>query len=153
MRPSLWKAQLSLWNTRPSFWGFKRKLKVWPCVCAITQTMLSQSQTMLTMLPRCIRVNGILAKLRYYVSTDILKTIYYALLDWHMRYACQIWGQSHSERFNMIHSIQNKALRIKSFKKSMERSEPLYQNPQINKLKNIIFKTCLFVYINIINMR
>ena len=35
----------------------------------------------------------------------------------------------------------------------MERSEPLYQNPQINKLKNIIFKTCLFVYINIINMR
>ena len=35
----------------------------------------------------------------------------------------------------------------------MERSEPLYQNPQINKLKNIIFKTCLFRYINIINIR
>ena len=57
MRLSLWKAQPSFRNTRPSFWGFKRKLKarakvwkarpsVWkarPCVCVITRSMLSQS--------------------------------------------------------------------------------------------------------------
>ena len=38
--------------------------------------------------------NGILAKLIHCISADILKTIYYALFDSHMRYTCQIWGQS-----------------------------------------------------------
>ena len=44
--------------------------------------------------------NGILAKLRYYISTDTPKTIYYALFDSHMRFACQIWGQGHSKIFD-----------------------------------------------------
>ena len=57
------------------------------------------------------RANGILAKLRYYVSTDTLKTIYYALFDSHMRYTCQNWGQSDSKTSDMIKSAQNKALR------------------------------------------
>ena len=73
------------------------------------------------------RWNGILDKLRYYISADILKTIYYALFDSHMRYACRIWGQGHSKTFDMIQSAQNKALRIINFKQSMEPSEPLYQ--------------------------
>ena len=84
------------------------------------------------------RENGILAKLRYYVSANTLKTIYYALFDSHMRYACQIWGQSHSKTFDMIQTTQNKALRIINFKKSMKPSEPLYQKLKINKLKNNI---------------
>ena len=93
------------------------------------------------------RANGILAKLRYYISADILKTIYYALFDSHMRYACQIWGQSHSKTFDMIQSTQNKALRIINFKQSMELSEPLHQKLKINKLKNnIILNNCLFVF-------
>ena len=40
--------------------------------------------------------NGILAKLRYYVTADVLKTMYYIFFDSHMRYACQIWGQIQS---------------------------------------------------------
>ena len=58
----------------------------------------------------------VMAKLRCYISADILKTIYYALFGSHMRYACQIWGQSHSKTFDMIPSAQNKALRIINFK-------------------------------------
>ena len=37
-----------------------------------------------------------------------------------MRYACQIWSQTHIEKFDMIQSTQNKALRIINFKQSME---------------------------------
>ena len=84
--------------------------------------------------------NGILAKLRYYVSADILKTNYYALFDLHMRYACQIWGQSHSKTFDMIQSAQNKVLRIINFKQSMEPSETLYLKLKMNELKNNIIK-------------
>ena len=69
-----------------------------------------------------------------------------------MRYACQIWGQSHSKTFDMIQSAQNKALRIINFKQSMEPSEPLYQNLKINKLKNnIILNSCLFVFDKLTN--
>ena len=35
-----------------------------------------------------------------------------------MRYACQIWRQTHIEKFDMIQSTQNKALRIINFKQS-----------------------------------
>ena len=75
-------------------------------------------------------------RLRYYISADTLKTIYYALFDSHMRYACQIWGQSHSRTFDMIQSTQTKVLlRIINFKQSMEPSEPLHHKLKINKLK------------------
>ena len=98
------------------------------------------------------RVKYVLEKLRYYVSTDILKTICYALFDSHIRYACRIWGQSHNKTFNMIQGTQKKALRIISFKQSMEPSEPLYQKFKINKLKNnIILKICLFVFDELTN--
>ena len=60
--------------------------------------------------------NLYLAKLWYHVTADVLKTICYALVDSHMRYACQIWEQNQSKLFDMIQCAQNKALRAKSFK-------------------------------------
>ena len=64
-----------------------------------------------------------------------------------MRYACQIWSQSHSKTFDMIQSTQNKALRIINFIQSIEPSEPLYQKLKINKLKNNIkLNNCFFVF-------
>ena len=93
------------------------------------------------------RANGILAKLRHFISADILKTIQYPLFDSHIRYACQIWGQSNSKTFDMIQSTQNKALRIINFQQALEPSEPLYQNVKKNKLKNkTILSNCLFVF-------
>ena len=92
---------------------------------------LSFSEYMNTLKQKLNRANDTLAKLRYYISADILKTIYYALFDSHMRYACQILGQSHGKTFDMIQSAQSKALRIINFKQSMEPSESLYQ--KLNK--------------------
>ena len=98
------------------------------------------------------RCNGILAKLRYYVTGDVLKTIYYVFFNPHMRYACKIRGKIQSKTFDMIQCAQNKALRIISFKQSMEPSEPLYNHLKINSLKNnIILKNCLFVFDKLAN--
>ena len=36
------------------------------------------------------KANGILAKLRHHLPSDILKTICYSLFDTHLRYACQL---------------------------------------------------------------
>ena len=40
------------------------------------------------------RANCLLSKIRYFVKLPSLRTIYYALLDTHLRYGCQIWGQN-----------------------------------------------------------
>ena len=40
------------------------------------------------------RANGILAKLRHHLPSDILKTVYYSLFDTHLSYSCQIWGKT-----------------------------------------------------------
>ena len=96
--------------------------------------------------------HGILAKLRYCITADVLKTIYYAFFDSHMKYACHIWGQVQNKTFDMIQRAQNKALRIISFKQFMEPSEPLYNQLKINSLKNnIILNNCLFVFDNLTN--
>ena len=113
---------------------------------------LSFNEYINTLKQKLNRANGILDKLIYYVSADTFETIYYALFDSDMRYACQIWGQSHSKTVDMIQSAQNKALRIINFKQSMEPSEPLYQKLKINKLKNnIMLNNCLFVFDKLAN--
>ena len=40
------------------------------------------------------RANGILAKLRHHLPSVILRTVYCCLFDTHLRYACQVWGQT-----------------------------------------------------------
>ena len=98
------------------------------------------------------RANGILAKLRYYVTADVLKTIYYAFFDSHIKYACHIWRKVQSKTFDMIQRAQNKALRIMHFKQFMDPSGPLYNQLKINSLKNnIILNNSLFVFDNLAN--
>ena len=59
---------------------------------------------------------GLLAKLRYYTSPNLLRTVYFAIFDSYMRYGCQVWGQHNNSNTNEIAKLQDKALRIISFK-------------------------------------
>ena len=88
--------------------------KVEPTCCTkylgdIIDEHLSFNEYMSTLKQKLNRPNGILAKLRYYVTADVLKTIYYAFFEFHMRYACQIRGQIESKTFDIIQRAQNKA--------------------------------------------
>ena len=40
------------------------------------------------------RANGILAKLRHHLLSDILKTVYYSYFDTNLCYACQVSEQT-----------------------------------------------------------
>ena len=96
------------------------------CLGVIIDEYLSFNEYMNTLKQTLNKANGILAKLKYYVIADVLKTIYYAFFDSHMKYACHIWEQVQSKTFDMIQRAQNKALRIISFKQFKEPTEPLY---------------------------
>ena len=43
------------------------------------------------------RANNILAKLRYSSSPNLIRTVYYAIFESHLRYGCQIWGQKQTQ--------------------------------------------------------
>ena len=92
------------------------------------------------------RSSGLLAKLRYYMSDDLLKTVYYAIFDSCLRYGLQIWGQNEGLLFKKIEKLQEKTIRIISFKKHDE-SKPLFHYHRILKLTDIVkFNNCLFVF-------
>ena len=69
------------------------------------------------------RANCLLSKIRYYVKFSLLRTLYYALFDSHVRYGCQIWGPKQSSTVETIEQTQNKALRILNFKGPREGSD------------------------------
>ena len=82
------------------------------------------------------RANYILSKIRYYVNKDLLRTIYYALFDSHLRYGCQISGQCQTQSLHNLEVLQNKALRILHFRGPRENSLPFCKISKIFKLKD-----------------
>ena len=92
------------------------------------------------------RANGMLSKVRHYVPTEELKSIYYAIFSSHMVYGCQIWVQ-HGQHLEKISKLQNRALRIVNFKDFNDNANPLYTKNNILKLQDLIrLQNCLFVH-------
>ena len=71
------------------------------------------------------RANGLLAKIRHLVSKNLLRTIYFAIFDSHLRYGCQIWGQKDLQVFKRITNVKNNRLEILNFEGPLEHSSPL----------------------------
>ena len=57
-----------------------------------------------------------LAKVRHYVNFETLLSIYHSIFGSHLRYACQVWGQSKTVCFFKIVSLQNRAIRMIHFR-------------------------------------
>ena len=50
---------------------------------------------------------GLLAKLRYVVTVNLLRTVYFAIFDSYLRYGCQVWGQNKNAGTNEISPRQS----------------------------------------------
>ena len=61
------------------------------------------------------RANGLLAKIRYYVDTPTIKSLYYSLFHSHMTYGCLTWGLASKSNISRIIKLQQHALRIITF--------------------------------------
>ena len=66
-----------------------------------------------------------LFKVREFVNTKILKSIYYAIFDCHLNYANTVWGQNRNS-VNWLIILQKKALHIVSFECRNCRLNPLF---------------------------
>ena len=61
-----------------------------------------------TMKLKLNRVNGLLAKLRHYVNPTLLRTIYYAIFEPHLRYGCQLWGKHKHKSYKILKKSKTK---------------------------------------------
>ena len=90
------------------------------------------------------RANGMLAKIRHYVSYLTLTMIYHGIFSSLLLYGSQIWGQANQPVLT-LRRIQNKALRIINFEHHRTSANILYHNSKILKLGDSI-KLSNFLY-------
>ena len=99
---------------------------------------LSWDQHLKMLKQKLSRANGLLAKVRYYLSPKLLRTLYFSIFESHLRYGCQIWGQHSNHNLNDIANLQRKAIRTINFKSKYTPVEPLFKEAKIMTLNEII---------------
>ena len=96
---------------------------------------------------KLVKSNALLAKLRHFVGNKTLDNIYNSLVQPHLDYGSLAWGTAAQTNLLKLETLQNKAIRIMTFKKSTDATEPLYKQRNILPLlHNIILNQCKFLW-------
>ena len=69
---------------------------------------------MLGLASKLSRANSILSNLRHFVSSEILRSVYFAIFQSHKNYICLAWGLTRYPQ-HKISILPKKALRIITF--------------------------------------
>ena len=100
-----------------------------------------------TLTPKLSRANGMLAKIRHYVSQSTLISIYYAVFNSHLNYCSLVWGRLPNYILDRIRVLQNNALRLIYFKNRLEHTAPLYRDSKILPFQDqLIRNQCVFAF-------
>ena len=89
---------------------------------------------------------GIMVRIKRYLPTYILKTLYYSLIFPHLSYGNIIWYTHNSPLFK----LQKKAVRIITNSKYNAHSEPLFKVVNFLKLEDIYYMNILKLYFKIV---
>ena len=91
------------------------------------------------------RANAILAKLRHFVNSEILRSTHFAIFHSHLSYVCIAWGLTryHQQKVSIL---QKKALRMMNFAPFNAHTTRLFKNCNILKFADIInAESCIFI--------
>ena len=75
--------------------------------------------------------NGLLAKIRHYVPSNILRSLYFSFMNPYIDYNLLNWGMALPTKTNVINLKIKKAVRIMSFKQSQHSTDTLYKDLEI----------------------
>ena len=90
---------------------------------------------------------GILAKLRLFVSQDILIQLYYSLFYSFLTYGLMIWGNTYEVTLHPIIVLQKKAVRLITFSNYNAHTSPIFKHLYIMKFRDIIYYlNCVFMF-------
>ena len=84
------------------------------------------------------RANGILAKIRHFLPTKILTSVYYAIFYSHIICGCSIWSLTTKINIEIITVLQKKCIRIINFAPFNSHTNELFIKNQLLKLEDII---------------
>ena len=88
--------------------------------------------------------NGLLAKVCYYLSLKLLRTLYFSISESHLRYGCQILGRHSNHNLKNIANLQPKAICTINFKNKYTLVEPILKETEVMTLNEIIkLENCL----------
>ena len=95
----------------------------------------SQIKSIIKKIKRSI---GVLSKIRYYVDTAILISLYYALIYPFLIYGIIAWGNTYPTTLQPLYVSQKKVMRIITFSKFDEHSSPIIKSLNIIKLFDLV---------------
>ena len=94
------------------------------------------------------RTNGMLSKLRYYIPTETLISIYYGLSQLYVLYDLTIWCYTSQKNIMKIFILPKRCMRLITFSNFQEYIKPIFKNFKILKLQDIIkFNTLKLIYL------
>ena len=88
------------------------------------------------------RTVSLSSKVRYFVPTYLLRTIYHSIFNSHLIHACEIWGQNQTncyfEKLLHLQEKQEKVLRIISFKPQTSPSDCIFKENKILRISDFV---------------
>ena len=90
---------------------------------------------------------GILSKIRYYVSTEILMNLYYALVYPLIMYGLIVWGNTYETTIKPVFVIQKREVRVITFSNFEQHSSPLFKALKIVKFPDLVtYLIAIYMY-------
>ena len=96
---------------------------------------------------------GIIARLRHFVPTSALLTIYRSLIERYISYGLIAWGQAANPSLNKILILQKRALRLMCFSDTRAHTIPLFVRSGVLPLNMLYFKYSAILMHDISNNR
>ena len=90
---------------------------------------------------------GLISKLRYFVNTNTLVSLYYALIYPFFIYSLIAWGNTYESNVRPLFILQKRAIRIITFSSFTEHTSPIFKSLKIVEFFDIVkLITSVFMY-------
>ena len=95
---------------------------------------------------KCLKVNAVLSRLKHFVPTHILKTIYLSLFLSQLTYGITAWGKCSGTEMKRLKVLQKKSIRIVSKSRFNSHVDPICKNLRLLKLDDLFLLNCCKLY-------
>jgi len=77
-------------------------------------------------------------RIRYYLSNNALRWVYYSLTYSHLQYAIGVWGGAGKKALKRLNVLHNKVVRAMTYSTYKSRVSPLYKKLNLLKIDDIV---------------
>ena len=140
------------------FFDFKIKIngrRIYPCESVkylgiVFDSSFNWDPHICSVCKKLARANGVLSKLRYYVSREVILSLYYSLFHSHLSYSTNAWAVNTNSTKRIL-NLQKKAVRLITFSEFDAHSLPLFTQLRILSFNDFVkFSNITFIF-NLLN--